>query len=136
MAAKKTTPAKTSGRYSYDGLDRVMHEKARLGLMTCLAGAPEGLTFGELKQLCDLTDGNLSRHLKQLADAGLVRLSRDETQRRPQTSCFLTSAGRERFSDYLSELQRVIGDAKNQISQQDSQSRNQSPGQSRRLAGD
>ncbi|QDT09229.1 transcriptional regulator [Planctomycetes bacterium K23_9] len=104
-----------SGRFSYDGLDRVMHEKARLGLMTCLAGADEGLTFGELKQLCDLTDGNLNRHLKHLTDASLVRLVRDDSAGRPQTTCFLTDAGRERFLEYLSELQRVIGDAQNQM---------------------
>lgn len=110
-----------SGRFSYEGLDRVLHEKARLGLMTCLVGAPEGLTFGELKELCDLTDGNLNRHLKQLADADLVvtkRLEGDERLHqtgRPQTTCSLTAAGRERFLQYLAELQRVIGDAEKQI---------------------
>lgn len=122
MAKKKVTPSsnieRPSGRFSYDGLDRVMHEKARLGLLTCLAGASEGLTFGELKQLCDLTDGNLSRHLKHLTDARLVRLVRDESAGRPQTTCFLTAAGRERFLEYLSELQRVIGDAQNQMGQE------------------
>lgn len=105
----------TNGRFSYEGLDRVMHEKARLGLMTCLAGASEGLTFGELKQLCDLTDGNLNRHLKQLSDAGLVDLERDESNKRPQTVCSLTDFGRERFLQYLAELQRVIGDAQEQV---------------------
>ena len=117
----------TAGRYAYEGLDRVMHEKARLGLMTCLAGAAEGLTFGELKQLCDLTDGNLNRHLKQLSDASLVRVVRDDTTRRPQTTCFLTEAGRARFVEYLGELQRVMGDAQRQIGQ---------PKTARRLAGD
>jgi DNA-binding MarR family transcriptional regulator len=119
--AKKSKPPKasgSSGRYSYDGLDRVMHEKARLGLLTCLAGADEGLSFGELKKLCDLTDGNLNRHLKHLTDARLVRLQRDESGGRPQTTCFLTTAGRDRFLDYLAELQRVIGDAQNQMGTQ------------------
>ncbi len=112
-----TTPS-SSGRFAYDGLNRVMHEKARLGLMTCLAGAPEGLTFNELKRLCVLTDGNLNRHLKQLADAKLVRLVRDEGARRPQTTCLLTDAGRESFAAYLAELQRVLGDAQRQINAQ------------------
>ena len=115
------------GRYAYEGLDRVLHEKARLGLMTCLAGAPEGLSFGELKQLCDLTDGNLNRHLKQLTDARLIRVERAASAGRPQTTCFLTPSGRKRFLAYLAELQRVIGDAQSQIQHQ--------PKKSRRLAG-
>ncbi|TWT98514.1 transcriptional regulator [Stieleria varia] len=112
MPAKRKSD---SARYSYDGLDRVLHEKARLGLMTCLAGSPDGLTFGELKSLCNLTDGNLNRHLKQLAEAGLVSTRRDETGSRPQTICALTDSGRGRFLQYLAELQRVIGDAQKQM---------------------
>src|SRR3954449_5838298 len=61
-----------SGRYSYDGLDRVIHEKARLGILTGLLGRPDGLLFNDLKALCALTDGNLSRHLAILQGAGLV----------------------------------------------------------------
>src|SRR5438105_3971182 len=61
-----------SAPFSYDGLDRVIHEKARLGLMTSLMAHPKGLAFADLKQLCGLTDGNLSRHLGVLQEAGLV----------------------------------------------------------------
>jgi hypothetical protein len=53
-----------SAPFSYDGLDRVIHEKARLGLLTSLMAHPKGLAFADLKQLCGLTDGNLSRHLQ------------------------------------------------------------------------
>lgn len=113
--AKKNTADQSSARYAYDGLDRIMHEKARLGLMTCLAGAEEGLSFNELKQLCGLTDGNLNRHLKQLVDAGLLRMERDESGRRPQTICLLTKTGRERFTAYLGELQRVVSEAQSQV---------------------
>ena len=109
------TKSESSARFAYDGLDRVMHEKARLGLMTCLAGNDHGLTFGELKKLCGLTDGNLNRHLKQLCDARLVRLERDDSQGRPQTTCYLTDAGRNRFLAYLAELQRVVADAQRQM---------------------
>ncbi|MEM6470541.1 MAG: transcriptional regulator [Planctomycetota bacterium] len=116
------------GRYAYDGLDRVIHEKARLGLLTCLAGAAEGLTFGELKRLCDLTDGNLNRHLKQLTDANLVVLSQDASGPRRQTVCELTDDGRQRFLAYLAELERVISDAGKQMKQ--------SPAGRRRLAGE
>ena len=121
QAKKNRTAAKPTsdrGRYAYEGLDRVMHEKARLGLMTCLAGAAEGLTFGELKRLCDLTDGNLNRHLKQLSDARLVKLVRDDSASRPQTTCHLTETGRKRFVQYLSELHQVIGDAERRIQEQ------------------
>ena len=56
--------------FSYDGLDRVIHEKARLGLLTSLMAHPKGLAFADLKQLCGLTDGNLSRHLAGAAGSG------------------------------------------------------------------
>ena len=62
------------GRFAYDGLDRLLHEKARLGLMTCLASHPEGLLFNDLKDLCNLTDGNLSRHLQVLHQAQVVEI--------------------------------------------------------------
>ena len=62
--------------FSYDGLDRVIHEKARLGLLTSLMAHPKGLAFADLKQLCGLTDGNLSRHLGVLQEAGLVEVTK------------------------------------------------------------
>ena len=62
--------------FSYDGLDRVIHEKARLGLLTSLMAHPKGLAFADLKQLCGLTDGNLSRHLQVLQEAGLVEVTK------------------------------------------------------------
>lgn len=97
--------------YAYDGLDRVIHEKARLGLMTSLVSHPKGLAFGDLKKLCGLTDGNLSRHLQVLEEAGLVRLDKVFEGKRPLTTCHLTSSGRQRFLDYLSVLEKVVRDA-------------------------
>ncbi|MEL6895051.1 MAG: transcriptional regulator [Planctomycetota bacterium] len=120
------------GRFRYDGLNRLMHEKARLGLMTCLIGAPEGLSFGDLKRLCDLTDGNLNRHLKQLEDAGLVSTERIRGGGRPQTLCIITDAGRQQFSAYLSELQRVVADAQGQLrGQQQGRGDQEADGQAR-----
>ena len=58
--------------YAFTGLDRLFHERARLGIVTSLAGHPDGLAFAELKRLCGLTDGNLNRHLTALEDAGCV----------------------------------------------------------------
>ena len=97
--------------YSYQGLDRVMHEKARLGLLTSLVAHPKGLPFGELKQLCGLTDGNLSRHLAVLEDAGLVEITKGYLGNRPHTTCRLTASGRRRFLDYLGVLEQVVRDA-------------------------
>jgi len=99
------------GRFAYDGIDRVMHEKARLSIMTSLVTRAEGLRFGELKQLCGLTDGNLSRHLDVLHDAGLVEIWKGFEGRRPQTLCRLTTDGRHRFVEYLEELEKVVKDA-------------------------
>ena len=104
---------KTSGdaRFSYEGLDRVIHEKARLGVLTSLIAHPKGLAFADLKQLCGLTDGNLSRHLQVLHDAGLVAIQKGYEGNRPHTTCRLTADGRKRFLEYLSVLEQVVRDA-------------------------
>lgn len=104
-------PPSGSGRFAYEGLDRLMHEKARLGIMTSLATRPQGLLFNDLKHLCSLTDGNLSRHLQTLQEAGLVEVWKGFHQRRQQTLCRLSEEGRERFVEYLGELERVVRDA-------------------------
>jgi DNA-binding transcriptional ArsR family regulator len=108
---KRTPPPGPPGRYAYDGLDRILHEKARLGIMTSLATRPVGLSFTELKQLCALTDGNLNRHLDVLHRAGLVEIEKGFVGRRPHTVCRLTADGRERFIGYLALLEQVIRDA-------------------------
>jgi DNA-binding transcriptional ArsR family regulator len=97
--------------FAYEGLDRVMHEKARLGVLSSLIGHPKGLSFGDLKQLCGLTDGNLSRHLQVLQEAGLVEITKSFESNRPQTTCRLTKAGRRRFLDYVALLEQVVRDA-------------------------
>jgi YD repeat-containing protein len=98
-------------RFSYDGLDRVIHERARLGLLTSLVAHPKGVTFGDLKQLCRLTDGNLSRHLQVLQRARLVEISKGFERNRPQTQCRITAHGRKRYLHYLAVLEQVILDA-------------------------
>ena len=74
-----------AGRFAYDGLDRVIHEKARLSVLTSLVAHPKGLVFGDLKQMCGLTDGNLSRHLQVLEEAGLIEIVKGYDHNRPQT---------------------------------------------------
>ena len=97
--------------FSYEGLDRVIHEKARLCVLTSLIAHPKGLAFADLKQLCGLTDGNLSRHLQVLQEAGLVEITKGYEGNRPHTSCRLTKNGRRRFLNYLAVLERLVRDA-------------------------
>jgi len=99
------------GRFAYEGLERVIHEKARLGIMASLVAHPDGLLFADLKQLCSLTDGNLNRHLAVLREAGLVEVWKGMKRKRPQTMCRITQQGRTRFLGYVGALEKVIADA-------------------------
>ena len=101
----------TGGRFAYEGLERAIHEKARLGIMASLVTHPDGLLFGDLKELCSLTDGNLNRHLKVLTEAGLVEIWKGSKANRPQTLCRMTPLGKSKFIEYVTELERVIADA-------------------------
>jgi DNA-binding MarR family transcriptional regulator len=100
-----------AGRFAYDGLDRVIHEKARLSVLTSLIAHPKGVVFGDLKGMCALTDGNLSRHLQVLEEAGLVGIEKGYDRNRPQTVCRITAEGRRRYLDYLKVLEQVVRDA-------------------------
>jgi DNA-binding MarR family transcriptional regulator len=97
--------------YAYEGLDRVIHERARLSVLTSLISHPKGLTFGDLKQLCALTDGNLSRHLQVLEKSEMVEIMKGHDRNRPQTLCRITAPGRKRYLEYLSTLEKVVRDA-------------------------
>jgi DNA-binding MarR family transcriptional regulator len=111
MANPKPKPTDSTGRYAYDGLERVIHEKARLGIVTSLASHPEGLLFNDLKELCSLTDGNLSRHLQILHEAGFVEVWKGYQGSRPQTLVRLSADGRKRFVEYIAVLESVVTDA-------------------------
>ena len=100
-----------SGRFAYEGLERVIHEKARLGIMASLIAHPDGLVFNDLKELCSLTDGNLSRHLQLLQESGLVEVWKSTKRNRPQTLVRLTEMGRKRFQEYIAVLESVVADA-------------------------
>jgi DNA-binding MarR family transcriptional regulator len=99
------------GRFAYEGLDRVIHERARLSVLTSLITNSRGLTFVDLKQLCALTDGNLSRHLQVLEKAGMVEIAKGQDRNRPQTVCRITASGRKRYLEYLETLEQVVLDA-------------------------
>ena len=108
---KANAPGEQPGRFAYEGLDRVIHEKARLSVLTSLAAHPKGLVFGTLKQMCGLTDGNLSRHLQVLEEASLIAIEKGYDGNRPQTICRITAQGRQRYLDYLKVLEQVVRDA-------------------------
>ena len=79
--------------------------------MASLVTHPEGVLFGDLKDLCSLTDGNLNRHLKVLTEAGLVEIWKGSRANRPQTLCRMTAIGKDKFIEYVTEIERVISDA-------------------------
>jgi DNA-binding MarR family transcriptional regulator len=98
-------------RFAYDGLDRVIHERARLSVLTSLVTHSKGLLFGDLKRMCALTDGNLNRHLQVLEDAKLITIAKSVQNNRPQTFCRITALGRKRYIEYLAVLEQVLLDA-------------------------
>jgi DNA-binding MarR family transcriptional regulator len=110
MKSKSST---TEGRFAYEGLDRVIHERARLSVLTSLITTPKGVAFNDLKQLCALTDGNLSRHLSVLEAEKMVEIIRGHDRNRPQTICRITASGRKRYLEYLATLEQVVRDAAN-----------------------
>ena len=111
MPPNDPLPKSTTGRFAYEGLERVIHEKSRLSILSSLAAHPDGLLFNELKSLCSLTDGNLSRQIQLLQDSGFVEVWKGFHKKRPQTLCRLSTTGRARFLEYIQTLQTVITDA-------------------------
>jgi DNA-binding MarR family transcriptional regulator len=92
-------------------LNRVIHEKGRLAIMSALAAAPE-LTFTELRDLLDMTDGNLTTHIRTLQQEGFVSVAKSYQNNRPLTSCALTPAGRKAFAQYIDVLDQIVRQSK------------------------
>jgi DNA-binding MarR family transcriptional regulator len=105
------SPRKDVAPFAFDGLDRVLHEKARLGILSSLMANPQGLLFTELKDLCSLTDGNLNRHMQVLQEAELIEVWKNQQSKRSQTLVRMTEPGRRRFLEYLNVLENVVQDA-------------------------
>ena len=88
-------------------LDRVIHEKGRLAILSSLAASPE-LSFTELRQVLNMTDGNLTTHIRTLQESGYVSVTKSFLNKRPLTTCSLTTAGRKAFQAYLNLLEEII----------------------------
>ena len=92
-------------------LDRVIHEKGRMAIMSLLAATSE-LSFTEMRDALSMTDGNLSVHLKTLQEAGYVAMTKSYQDRKPLTTCALTKSGRSAFSTYINLLEQVVRQAR------------------------
>ena len=88
-------------------LDRVIHEKGRLAIMSMLAATPE-LSFTELRNALGMTDGNLTTHIRTLQEEGFVAVSKSSANNRPLTTCALTPAGRQAFTSYIDLLEQIV----------------------------
>jgi DNA-binding MarR family transcriptional regulator len=88
-------------------LDRVIHEKGRLAIMSMLAATPE-LSFIELRDTLGMSDGNLNTHIRTLQEAGYIAVSKTYEKNRPLTTCSLTAAGRKTFAGYIDLLEQIL----------------------------
>ena len=88
-------------------LDRVIHEKGRFAIMAALAAAPD-LSFTELRDALNMTDGNLTSHIRTLQEEGFVSVAKSFQNNRPLTSCSLTAAGRKAFAEYIDLLEKIV----------------------------
>ena len=88
-------------------LDRVIHEKGRLAIMSMLAASPE-LSFTEMRDALSMTDGNLTTHIRTLMEAGYLSVTKSVQNNRPLTTCALTPAGKKAFANYINLLEQII----------------------------
>lgn len=92
-------------------LDRVIHEKGRLAIMSLLAATPE-LAFTELRDTLGMTDGNVTTHIRTLQEAGYIAVSKSYQNNRPLTTCSLTPAGRKAFAAHIALLEQIVQQTK------------------------
>ena len=88
-------------------IDRVIHEKGRLAIMSMLAASPE-LSFTDLRDTLGMTDGNITTHIRTLQEAGYISVTKSFQNNRPLTTCSLTAAGRKAFTQYINFLERIV----------------------------
>ncbi|MGV3774385.1 MAG: winged helix-turn-helix domain-containing protein [Verrucomicrobiales bacterium] len=88
-------------------LDRVIHEKGRMAIMSLLAASPE-LSFTEMRDTLNMTDGNLSMHIRTLQESGYIAVTKTFQDRKPLTTCSLTESGRQAFTNYINLLEQIV----------------------------
>jgi DNA-binding MarR family transcriptional regulator len=94
-----------------DSLDRLIHERIRLGIVAALA-AEESLTFADLKHVLKTSDGNLSVHARKLEEAGYIKVTKGFEDRKPKTEYRLTPKGRRALETYLAQMESILSDAR------------------------
>ena len=94
-----------------DELDRLVHERMRLGIVSALA-AEESLSFGDLKAILKTSDGNLSVHARKLEDAGYIAVNKGFEGRKPKTEYSLTSKGRRALETYIDRMETLLSEAR------------------------
>ena len=92
-------------------IDRVIHEKGRLAIMSMLAAAPE-LSFTEMRDALGMTDGNLTTHIRTLQEAGYLSVTKSYQKNRPLTTCSLTAAGKRAFMNYINLLEQIVRESR------------------------
>lgn len=95
----------------FQNIDKLIHEKGRMAIMSALASTTE-LSFTELKKLLNMTDGNLSVHIRNLQKAGYISVTKTFVDRKPHTSCSLTKVGKKAFFEYIKTLESIIKSVK------------------------
>lgn len=106
----------------YEALEKIFHEPNRLAIMSAVCAADKGLTFNEVKEACNLTDGNLNRHLKVLEEAKAVRIEKKFVDAKPRTTILMTATGLDRFNEYLEALSEVLKKARASIAEEKKES--------------
>src|SRR5204863_3404171 len=104
---RENIPRITKGPEALPDLDRLIHERMRLGIISALA-ANSSLSFNDLKRLLKTTDGNLSVHARKLEDAGYIGCTKSFEGRMPKTEYTLTATGRKAFEKYLNHMEALI----------------------------
>lgn len=94
-----------------DELDRLVHERVRLGIVSALA-AEERLSFGDLKAVLKTSDGNLSVHARKLENAGYIEVTKGFEDRKPKTEYTLTAKGRKALETYIDRMETLLGEAR------------------------
>jgi DNA-binding MarR family transcriptional regulator len=114
LASVRTSSSGTAANSPPDELDRLIHERIRLGIVSALA-ANDALTFAELRDVLKTTDGNLSVHARKLEEAGYIRVTKGFEARKPRTEYRLTPKGRRALEQYLQQMESILSAARDAL---------------------